>query len=502
MSNKKPLFSEFEPSDKNDWLEKVRKAATEEELKSLFSETADGFRLSAYYDATDLERIDFKDSLPGQYPYVNGFGETQYPKLRAAIRIEKFMKASQMMQEAIKAGAEELFVTGDHFGNDNELELVMNAVNPTETALHVDFGESNTAFAFIWADELAQRGLDPAKVKGSIGQDFLGDLAFKGNYDHSAGESLKILKSLLQFGAEALPNIRMIHVNGARYHEAGATPGMELGFMLAQLTEYFDLLTEQGFTPQQLATQLQLHVAVTADDYFMSIAKLRALRVLWANWAEAYGIEGAFPEVHAVSAQRNKTSFDEHNNLLRLTVEGMAAFVGGCDAVTLWPHDDTFRLPNSFSLRIAGNIHHLLRHECKLQQTADAAAGSYYIENLTDKLIDTAWTWFTECEKKGGFTEALKAKYIQGVIEQESNREQARFNEGKKVLVGANKFPNKAEKLAPKTEKSTPRPDFKDELSIMPLRTKRMAENLENAKIKMETDSLSQEMEEAEKEEE
>lgn len=496
------MFSEFEPSDKNDWLEKVRKAASEEELKALFRESADGFTLSAYYDQTDLERIDFKDSLPGHYPFVNGFADVKYPKLRAAIRVEKFMKAAQMMQEVVRSGAEELFVTGEHFGNDNELQQLLDAVNPTETALHVDFGESNTAFTFILFDELLQRGYDPMAVKGSIGHDYLGDLAFKGNFDHSAGESLTILKSLLEFGETSLPGMRMLQVNGARYHEAGATPGMELGFLFSQLTEYFNLLTDKGFTPQQLVKQVQLHVAVTAEDYFMSIAKLRALRVLWANWAEAFGVEGGFPEVHAVSALRNKTSFDEYNNLLRLTAEGMAAFVGGCDAITLWPHDESFRLPNSFSLRIAGNIHHLLRYECKLQQTADAAAGSYYIESLTDKLVDAAWTWFTECEKKGGFMESLKAKYIQGVIEQQANRDQDRFTEGKKILIGANKYPNRDERLSPKTEKSPVRPDFKDELSVMPLRTKRLAEKLENAKLKQETDGLRNEMETAENEEE
>lgn len=502
MSNNKPMFQEFDPSDKNDWLEKVRKAASEEELKALFSESADGFTLSAYYDHTDLERIDFKDSLPGNYPYVNGFGEESFPKFRAAVRIEKFMKASQMIGEALASGAEELFVTGDHFGNDNELELLLGAVDPSKTPLHVDFGESNVAFAFILADEMERRGIDPAQIKGSIGHDYLGDLAFKGNFDHSASESLNILKSLLEFGNATLPGVRMLQVNGARFHEAGATPGMELGFLFSQLTEYVDLLTDKGIPAGQLARQLQLHVAVTADDYFMSIAKLRALRILWANWAEAYGIDGVFPQVHAVSAHRNKTSFDEYNNLLRLTAEGMAAGIGGCDAVTLWPHDDTFRLPNSFSLRIAGNIHHLLKHESKLGQTADAAAGSYYIENLTDKLVDTAWTWFTECEKKGGFTAALKAKYIQGVIEQQANREQARFNEGKKILVGANKYPNKDEKLSQKTERVVARVDMKDELGVMPLRTKRMAENLENAKLKMESGHLREEMEEAEKDEE
>lgn len=501
MSKHTAMFPEFEPSDKNDWLEKVRKAASEEELKALFSESADGFTLSAYYDQTDLERVNFKDSLPGHYPFVNGFADAPYPKLRAAIRIEKFMKAAQMMQEAVRSGAEELFVTGDHFGNDNELKLLLDAVNPTETALHVDFGESNTAFTFIFVDELLQRGYDPAAAKGSISHDYLGDLAFKGNFDHSANESLSILKSLLEFGEASLPGMRMLQVNGARYHEAGATPGMELGFLFSQLTEYFHLLTDKGFTPQQLVKHLQLHVAVTADDYFMSIAKLRALRILWANWAEAYGIEGEFPQVHAVSAQRNKTSFDEYNNLLRLTAEGMAAFIGGCDAVTLWPHDDTFRLPNSFSLRIAGNIHHLLRYESKLPQTADAAAGSYYLETLTDKLVDAAWTWFTECEKKGGFMEALNAKYIQGVMEQQANREQDRFTEGKKVLIGANKYPDKTEQLSPKTEKSPTRPDMKDELSVMPLRTKRLAEKLENAKLKLETGSLQQEMEAAENDE-
>lgn len=500
MNERTSLFPEFSPSDKNDWLEKVRKAASEEELKLLFSESGDGYKLGAYYDYSDLEHIAFKDSLPGHYPFVNGFADTTYPKLRAAVRIGKFMKAAQLIQEATEAGAEELFITGDHFGNDNELKVLLDAIDFKKTAVHFDFGESNTAFAFILADETAQRGYHPEEIKGSISFDYLGDLAFKGNYDHSATESLSILKSLIEFGEATLPNMRFIEVNGAKYHEAGATPGMELGFMLAQLTEYVDLLTEKNLDVQTLAKHIQLHIAVSADDYFTSIAKLRALRILWANWAEAFGIENTRPQIHAVSSTRNKTSFDEHNNLLRLTTEGMAAFIGGCDALTLWPHDDAFRMANSFSLRMAGNVHHLLRYESKLNQNIDAAAGSYYIENLTDKLVDAAWTWFTECEKKGGFTASLKEKYIQGVIERQSNKEQDSFTAGKKVLVGANKYPNKDENLSPKTEKTSGRPDMKDELAVMPLRSKRLAENLEIAKIKMETSGLAQEMEEADNE--
>lgn len=502
MDKNKMLFSEFEASEKNDWLEKVRKAASEEELKSLFTETGDGFTLSAYYDYSDLERIDFKDSLPGNYPFVNGFTLGQSPKLRVPIRIQKFMKASQLMQEAVQSGADELFISGDHFGNENELDILLKAIDPSKTALHVDFGESNTAFAFIWADEMAKRGIPASEIKGSISYDFLGDLAFKGNYDYSLSESVNILKSMIEFGQTALPHVKMLQVNAAKFHNAGASAGMELGFLFAQLTEYVDLLTEKGFSAEQLAKQVQVHLAVSADDYFMSIAKLRAFRVLWANWAEAYGIENVFPQVHAVSSQRNKTSFDEYNNLLRLTAEGMAAFIGQCDAVSLWAHDDSFRLANSFSTRIASNIYHLLKYESKLNQTQDAAAGSYYIENLTDKLVDTAWTWFTECEKKGGFSEALKSKYIQGIIEQRATKEQKTFTDGKKVLVGANKYPDKNEQLAPKTEKAPSRAELKDELNVMPLREQRLAENLENAKLKMESSSLEKEMEDAGNEEE
>lgn len=496
MNKATSMFSEFEPSSKNDWLEKVRKATSDEELKSLFKDSPDGFKLGPYYDFEDLSQIDFKDSLPGSYPFVNGFSRSGFPALRAAIRMDKFMKTGQLIQEAVKFGADEIFLSGDYFGSDNELNQLLNSLDIRKTSLHADFGESNAAFAFILADEISRRGLDPKEIKGSIYVDFLGDLASRGNYDYSADESLKLLVSMLQMGREQLPSVKLLNISGSRFHEAGATAGMELGFLFAQLTEYFNLLTDKGFTPEELAKTVQIQVSVSAEDYFGSIAKLRALRILWANWAEAFEIpEDIKPQICAVSSLRNKTAFDEYSNLLRLTAEGMAAFAGGCDSLCLWPHDDSFRMPGENSLQLAGNIHHLLRYESKMQEVTDVAAGSYYIETLTDKLTDAAWVWFTECEKKGGFTASLQAKYIQGVIEIQANKEQAQFNEGKKVLIGANKYPQKQEKMMEIIQKNPSRTELKDELSILPIRARRLAENLENAKLKAETDLIRKEAE-------
>ncbi|MCG9912072.1 MAG: methylmalonyl-CoA mutase family protein [Flavobacteriales bacterium] len=495
MSDSNLDFSEFESVDKQSWLNKIKKAASEEELKALFTEKPDGFTLSAYYDYSDLEHLDFKESVPGHFPYVNGFSVSSFPKLRSRIGIEKFMKAAGLIKEATAHGVNEIALVSDHFGNDNELAHLLSAVDFNKVSLHVDFGESNAAFAFVLADELNQRNIAADSVKGSIGNDFLGELAFKGNYNHSLNESVSILKSLIEFGKESLPKMKMVHVDGSAFHEAGATAGMELGFVLAKLTEYAHILSDKGVSVADLVNTLEITLSVNAEDYFTSIAKLRAFRVLWATWAESFELGDVFPHIHVITAQRNKTSFDEYNNLLRLTAEGMAALAGGCDSLTIQAHDGTFKNSRSGSLRLASNVYHLLKHESKMTQVTDPAAGSYYIENLTDKLIDSAWKWFTECERKGGYIESLNQKFIQGVIEEQSTRDRKLFTESKKVLVGVNKFPYKDDRLSGKTELAPIPVVLNEELKVMPIKKWRLAEKLEDAKIKSETENMRNEME-------
>lgn len=488
-------FSEFEQADKNAWLEAVKSAAGEDDLKKLFHESQDGFKLSAYYDFSDLERIEFKDALPGYFPFVNGFDNVSAPKIRAFIPVEKFMLAGQLSKEAEESGAEEIFWIGDHFGNENESAQLFNSVNWEKTAVHADFGESGTAFAFILADELYRRNISADQTKGGICYDFLGNLTFKGGYDYSAAESLKILQALLELGKDSLPGYHFLHVRGHKLHNSGAAPSMELGFVFSQLTEYFDLLTDKGYSPDYLTQKTEISLAVSGDDYFSSIAKLRAFRILWSTWAESFGIsENRKPKLHVFSSRRNKTSFDEYNNLLRLTSEGMSAYVGGCDSLTLIPHDETFRPGNAFSSRLAINFQHLLRYESKMAEIADPSAGSYYIETLTDRITDAAWSHFQECEKLGGYTAALTKKHVQGIIEQAASAEQIKFNESQKILIGANKFPQKEENLAPKTEKSPISIEPSDKQIVMPLREKRLAEQLEAAKLKAEKNSVVREI--------
>jgi methylmalonyl-CoA mutase len=500
---KRTDFSAFEPTDKQAWLDAVKASAGEEDIKKLVHESADGYRLSAYYDFSDLERIEFKDSLPGYFPFVNGFATGKTPKIRAFVPVEKFMLAGQLSVEAAENGAEEVFWTGDHFGNENESEHLFNSVNWEKTAVHAHFGESGTAFAYILADELEKRGMSTKTLQGGICRDFLGHLTFSGGYDYSASESLNVLVALLHLGKETLPNFSFLHVRGHLLHNAGATPGMELGFVFAQLTEYYDLLTDKGFSPDFLTQKLEVSLAVSADDYFASIAKLRAFRVLWSTWAEQFNISEALtPSVHVVSSRRNKTAFDEYNNLLRLSAEGMAAYLGGCDSLMLIPHDETFRKGNSFSSRVAINLQHLLRFESKMAEVTDPAAGSYYLESLTDKLIDTAWIHFQECEKLGGYTAALHKKHVQGLVERSASAEQILFNDSKKILVGANKFPAKEEQLSSKAEKGPISAEMADRQIVMPLKEKRLAEGLEAAKLRAEKESVLRESTENETEEE
>jgi methylmalonyl-CoA mutase len=253
-----------------------------------------------------------------------------------------------------------------------------------------------------------------------------------------SGDALDVIRQ----AGEQFPNLRTVVVDALPFHDAGGSDSEELGASLALAVSHLRALTDAGLSVAQAFAQLEFRYAATADQ-FMTIAKLRAARRLWARVAEVSGAD--VPQVqHAVTSSAMMTRRDPWVNMLRTTVATLAAGLGGADSVTVQPFDAAIGLPDEFARRIARNTQNLLLEESHLGEVIDPAAGSWYVEKLTDELAAAAWSWFQEIERAGGFFAAreLVASRIAATWAARS----ARIADRSDPITGVSEFPNLAEK--------------------------------------------------------
>jgi methylmalonyl-CoA mutase len=255
--------------------------------------------------------------------------------------------------------------------------------------------------------------------------------------------SLENIGKLVRKVKNDSPEMTIIEVNGAIFQNSGSNLVEELAFSLAMANDYLALLTSQGMEPAQAISSLQLNLAV-GSNYFLEVAKLRAVRILWGKICEGYGVkpgEGKI-RIHATSSEWNMTLYDPYVNMLRGTTEAMSAIIGGADLVSVLPFDFPYGKSSDFSDRIARNVQIILREEAYFDRVADPSSGSYYIESLTDSTGEKAWELFKETESKGGFRKAFESGWIQEMVHISRNRKIERAASGRDPILGTNSFPN------------------------------------------------------------
>ena len=241
-----------------------------------------------------------------------------------------------------------------------------------------------------------------------------------------------------------LPNYRVLAVNGYFFTNAGASAVQELGYSLSMAAEYLSRLTDALIPVDTICHHLQFNLGV-GSNYFMEIAKIRAFRLIWAKIVEAYqpeNDESKKANIHSITSEWNQTIYDPYVNLLRATTEAMAAVIGGTNSLTVRPFTFPYKPTTKFSGRLARNIQIILKEEAYMNQIADPAAGSYYIENLTDAIIDEAWKIFLKVDAAGGYLEALKKGMIQSDIEATAENRDTAIATRHEILLGINQYPD------------------------------------------------------------
>ncbi|MCK5764776.1 MAG: acyl-CoA mutase large subunit family protein [Bacteroidales bacterium] len=459
---KKKLFSEFPPVSTSDWeamIKKDLKGADYE--KKLVWNTREGFNVKPYYRDEDLQGIDAAATLPGAFPFVRGNkvkGNDWY--IRQNIRVNKVEAANKKALDILMKGVNSLgFVLDDNKEYSKEdLDGLCRNIFAEIVELNFVCGRQAENIAGLYLDLVQQYNRDFRKVHGSVNFDPLGRLVIKGNYYDSFDEDFERCRRLINLTTN-LPNFSVITVNGRNFHHAGSSIVQELAFSLAAGAEYLTQLSERGLSVDKVATGMRFNFSI-GPDYFMEMARIRAARQLWANIVKAYGPSSddiARMSIHSETASWNITVYDPYVNMLRTTTESMSAAIAGVDSHIVRPFDGAFSKPDEFSERIARNQQLLLKEEVYLDKVADPAAGSYYIESLTDQMVQEAWKIFLEIEEKGGYIEAVKSGYIQQKVRGNAEAMDKAIATRKMSLLGTNQYPDFTERI----EKYIPAEVFK-----------------------------------------
>ncbi|MDD2763701.1 MAG: methylmalonyl-CoA mutase family protein [Opitutaceae bacterium] len=296
-----------------------------------------------------------------------------------------------------------------------------------------------------------------APAAGAVAADPLGWLLGHGSLPMPLTDCLDDLAEGLQAAEKAGVSARVVGVGAQLWHECGATAVQELAFALATGAEYWRALLDRGLMPGRIAPRTQLGFAVGVD-FFLEIAKLRAARVLWAGMTGAFGAEAEARKAYLAvrTARWDKTLYDPHVNLLRVTTQALSAVVGGADAIDIRPFDEVTGAPTELGRRMSRNLHGILAEEFALENQIDPAGGSWYVEVLTGQLAQQAWALFQEIEKRGGMAAAVLAGYPQQLVAKAAEDRQAQIDTRRRPILGTTVQPNLREE--PKAAPTAPAP--------------------------------------------
>jgi len=453
---KEKLFSEFPPVSTEEWMAKITadlKGVPFE--KKLIWKTNEGFDVKPFYREEDIENLKTVKSLPGEFPFVRGTKKDNDWNVRQDIDVEDFAVANKKALDLLNKGITSL---GFSFKKDKitaeNIALLLNGITPE--AVELNFRTCLSAAAKllgILTNYLKSTGADLSKCYGSVNYDVFKNPLLKGcEAEDWTEEAIEVLNA-----ATELPKFRVLAVNAMLLNNSGAYIFQELGYALAWGNDLLTKLTEKGLSADDIAKRIKFNFGVSSN-YFMEIAKFRAARWLWAQIVAQYNPAcncSAKMDAHAITSKWNMTIYDAHVNLLRTQTEAMSAAIAGVNSITVIPFDDVYQDSDDFSERIARNQQLLLKEECHFDKVADPAAGSYYVEVLTNSLADVAWKLFLEVEEAGGFTALADKGEIQHAVNASATARQKAVATRREVLLGTNQFPNFTEVAEKKIKKNT-----------------------------------------------
>ena len=441
------LFSEFPQATHEDWVEAVRQSLRGKPLDSLVKHTYEGIAIHALASAADPEAVAHPHILPGQFPFLRGTSARARPWLIAQdIDIQEPRDFNRALQEALANGQTAITITKALSLKDEEdLRAAVADIDLTRYPLFMRDHERAADVYSLLCRIFSHAKL--AQLRGCFGCDPLSDLASKGATPADAFEEMARHVAHVD---EQSPQLGAIAVSTAVYHDAGANAVQELAIALATGTAYLRALCDRGCAADDVAGKMHFFLNI-GENFFIEIAKFRAIKSLWAQVARAFGsgMDGQKIRLHARSGSRNKTRRDPHVNLLRLTTEALSAAFGGADSICLAPYDAALGTSDAFSRRLSRNLQLILQEELNLVNLIDPLGGAWHVEKLTDQLARAAWTRFQAIEAAGGMQACLEAGAIQAEVGTVAAQRRRDLDARDAILVGCNRYADPDETLPP-----------------------------------------------------
>ncbi|MBI1944447.1 MAG: methylmalonyl-CoA mutase [Deltaproteobacteria bacterium] len=471
-------------ADLSTW-KKLAAKETGKDADALGVTNAEGIRVKPLYTADDLPPSS-ADALPGVAPFQRGPHATMYTQRAWTIRqyagFSTARESNAFYRKNLAAGQKGLSVAFDlatHRGYDSDHPRVVGDVGKAGVAIDsvedmkilfegIPLGDMTVSMtmngavlpvlaAFIVAAE--EQGVPPHKLAGTIQNDILKEFMVRNTYIYPPAPSMRIVADIIAYTATHLPKWNSISISGYHMQEAGADAALELGFTLADGIEYVRAAKARGLDVDAFAGRLSFFFGI-GMAFYVEIAKLRAARVLWCEIMERFGARDAKSKMLRTHCQTSGWSLaaqDPYNNIIRTTIEAMAAVFGGTQSLHTNSFDEALALPTPFSARLARNTQLILAEETGITDVVDPWGGSFLMERLTAELADKARALIAEVEAMGGMAKAIEQGMPKRRIEEAAARRQARIDRGLETIVGVNRYA-----VGSKDQAESPTPELLD----------------------------------------
>jgi methylmalonyl-CoA mutase len=474
MNKFKPDFQKInldlvkETTSKEDWKKKAE-AEIHDSIDNLLFETNEHISIKPLYTSEDLQGLEHLDTLPGLAPYTRGPYPTMYVNRPWTVRqyagFSTAEESNAFYRRNLAMGQKGLSVAFDlatHRGYDSDHPRVVGDVGKAGVAID-SILDMKTLFDGIPLDQMSvsmtmngavlpilaffivtaeEQGVSQDKLSGTIQNDILKEYMVRNTYIYPPEMSMKIIADIFEYTSKYMPKFNSISISGYHMQEAGAPADIELAYTLADGLEYVRTGLKAGIEIDKFAPRLSFFWAI-GMNYFMEVAKMRAARYIWAKMMKSFDPENSKSmalRTHSQTSGWSLTEQDPFNNVTRTLIEAHAAAMGHTQSLHTNALDEAIALPTDFSARIARNTQLFLQEESGITNVIDPWAGSYYVEALTNELINRAWEHIEEIENLGGMAKAIETGLPKMRIEEAAARRQAQIDSGKETIIGVNKY--------------------------------------------------------------
>ncbi len=467
-----------QPKDTADlalWAQIARKELKDQDPETLTWHTPEGIPVKALYTRADVASLEFTDTVSGSFPFVRGPKATMYPGRPWTIRqyagFSTAEESNAFYRTALAGGQKGLSVAFDlatHRGYDSDhprvtgdvgkagvaidsvedMQILFDSIPLRDISVSMTMNGAVLPVMAMYIVAAEEKGVSQAELSGTIQNDILKEFMVRNTYIYPPAPSMRIVADVIEHTALHMPRFNSISISGYHMQEAGATCDLELAFTIADGLEYVRSALGKGLEIDEFAPRLSFFFCI-GMNFFMEVAKLRAARLLWATLIQRH-FQPKKPtslmlRTHCQTSGVSLTEQDPHNNVVRTTLEALAAVLGGTQSLHTNSFDEAIALPSDFAARIARNTQLILEHETGVTRVVDPFGGSYFMESLTHALAARALTHIDEVESLGGMTRAVESGVPKLRIEEAAARRQARIDRGLDVIVGVNGFHSESE---------------------------------------------------------